>query len=75
MKKQLKNLLSKAYIRPIESPYQALVLFVDKKDDKLRICIDCKALNKVTIKNNYPLLRIDDLYDSWPGPSTLVIKI
>ena len=67
LKKQLNDLLSRGYIRPSKSPYGAPVLFVDKKDGKLRMCIDYRALNKVTIKNNYPLPRIDDLFDRLAG--------
>ena len=67
LKKQLNDLLSRGYIRPSKSPYGAPVLFVDKKDGKLRMCIDYRALNKVTIKNNYPLSRIDDLFDRLAG--------
>ena len=67
LKKQLNDLLARGYIRPSKSPYGAPVLFVDKKDGKLRMCIDYRALNKVTIKNNYPLPRIDDLFDRLAG--------
>ena len=63
MKSQLDELLAKGYIRQSKSPYGAPVLFVDKKDGKLRLCIDCRALNKVKVKNSYPLPRIDDLFD------------
>ena len=63
LKKQLNDLLERGYVRPSKSLYGALVLFVNKKDGKLRMCIDYRALNKVTIKNNYPLPRIDDLFD------------
>ena len=52
--------MSKGYIRQSKSPYGAPVRFVDKKDGKLRMCVDYRALNKITIKNNYPLPRIDD---------------
>ena len=57
------ELLAKRYIRQSKSPYGAPVLFVDKKDGKLRLCVDYRALNKVTVKNLYPLPRIDDLFD------------
>ena len=67
LKKQLNDLLSRGYIRPSKSPYGAPVLFVDKKDGKLRMCINYRALNKVTIKNNYLLPRIDDLFDWLAG--------
>jgi hypothetical protein len=60
---QLEELLRKGYIRPIVSPWGAPVLFVKKKDGTLRLCIDFRQLNKVTVKNKYPLSRIDDLFD------------
>jgi hypothetical protein len=55
--------MKKGYIRPSVSPWGAPVLFVKKKDGTLRLCIDFRQLNKVTVKNKYPLLRIDDLFD------------
>ena len=67
MKSQLDELLAKGYIRQSKSPYGAPVLFVDKKDGKLRLCVDYRALNKVTVKNSYPLPRIDDLFDRLAG--------
>ena len=71
LKSQLDELLPKGYIRQSKSPYGAPVLFVDKKDGKLRLYVDYRALNKVTVKNSYPLPRIDDpLIGSW-GLSTL----
>ena len=63
LKAQLKDLLDKVFIRPSISPWGAPVLFVKKKDGSLRLCIDYHQLNKVTIKNKYPLPRIDDLFD------------
>jgi hypothetical protein len=60
---QLEELLKKGYICPSVSPWGAPVLFVKKKDGTLRLCIDFRQLNKVTIKNKYPLPRIDDLFD------------
>jgi hypothetical protein len=63
----LEELLKKGYILPSVSPWVALVLFVKKKDGTLRLCIDFKQLNKVTVKNKYPLLRIDDLFDQLKG--------
>jgi hypothetical protein len=59
----LEELLKKGYIRPSVSPWGSLVLFAKKKDETLRLCIDFRQLNKVTVKNNYPLPRIDDLFD------------
>ena len=61
------ELLDKGFIRPITSPWGALVLFVKKKDKTLRLCIDYRQLNKVTVKNRYPLPRIDDLFDQLRG--------
>ncbi|KAD3640598.1 hypothetical protein E3N88_29821 [Mikania micrantha] len=60
---QLQELLDKGFIRPSFSPWGAPVLFVKKKDGSFRMCIDYKELNKLTIKNRYPLPRIDDLFD------------
>ena len=59
--------MDKGYIRPSVSPWGAPVLFVKKKDGTLRLCIDYRQLNKVTIKNKYPLPRIDDLFDQLGG--------
>ena len=64
---QLQELLDKGFIRPSTSPWGAPVLFATKKDKTLRLCIDYKQLNKVTIKNWYPLPRIDDLFDQLRG--------
>lgn len=66
---QLKDLIDKGFIRPSYSPWGAPVLFVKKKDGTLRMCIDYRELNKVTIKNRYPLPRIDDLFDQLKGVS------
>jgi hypothetical protein len=60
---QLEELLMKGYICPSVSPWGAPVLFVKKKDGTLRLCIDFRQLNKVSVKNKYPLLGIDDLFD------------
>nr|GEX21822.1 putative reverse transcriptase domain-containing protein [Tanacetum cinerariifolium] len=60
---QLQELSNKGFIRPSSSPWGAPVLFVKKKDGSFRICIDYRKLNKLTVKNRYPLLRIDDLFD------------
>ena len=66
---QLQELMDKGFIRPSFSPWGAPVLFVKKKDGSLRLCIDYRELNKVTIKNKYPLPRIDDLFDQLQGAS------
>jgi (2Fe-2S) ferredoxin len=63
LKKQIMELQEKGFIRPSSSPWGAPVIFVDKKDDIQRMCVDYWSLNKVTIKNKYPLPRIDDLFD------------
>jgi hypothetical protein len=60
---QLEELLKKGYIQPSVSLWGALVLFVKKKDGMSRLCIDFIQLNKVIVKNKYPLSRIDDLFD------------
>ncbi|GKE09077.1 hypothetical protein Tco_1412628, partial [Tanacetum coccineum] len=57
---QLQELSDKGFIRPSSSPCGAPVLFVKKKDESLRMCIDYRELNKLTVKNRYPLPRIDD---------------
>ena len=63
LKEQLQELLDKGFIRPSTSPWGAPVLFVKKKDGTLRLCINYKELNNLTIKNKYPLPRIDDLFN------------
>ena len=63
LKVQLQELLDKGFIRPSTLPWGAPVLLVKKKDRTLRLCIDYRQLNRVTIKNRYPLPRIDDLFD------------
>ena len=74
LKKQLQELLEKGFIRPSISPWGAPVLFVKKKDGSMRLCIDYRELNRVTIKNKYPLPRIDDLLDQLRG-ATVFSKI
>ena len=69
LKEQLKDLLDNGFIRPSVLPWGVPVLFVKKKDDSLRMCIDYRHLNKVTIKNKYPIPRIDDLFDQHQGTS------
>nr|GEW40290.1 putative reverse transcriptase domain-containing protein [Tanacetum cinerariifolium] len=66
---QWQELSDKGFIRPISSPWGALVLFVKKKDGSLQMCIDYRELNKLIVKNQYPLLRIDDLFDQLQGSS------
>ena len=64
---QLHELLDKGFIRPSTSPWGAPVLFTKKKDKTLRLCIDYRQLNRVTIKDRYPLPRIDNLFDQVRG--------
>ena len=64
---QLQELLDKGFIRPSTSSWVAPVLFAKKKDETLRLCIDYRQLNRVTIKNRYPLSRIDELFDQLRG--------
>ncbi|KAA0051522.1 ty3-gypsy retrotransposon protein [Cucumis melo var. makuwa] len=74
LKVQLQELLDKRFIQPSVSPWGAPVLFVKKKDGSMRLCIDYRELNKVTVKNRYPLPRIDDLFDKLQG-ATVFSKI
>ena len=74
LKAQLEELLSKGFIQPSISPWGAPVLFVKKKDGSLQLCIDYRQLNRVTIRNQYPLPRIDELFDQLQG-SRVYFKI
>ncbi|GKC28247.1 putative reverse transcriptase domain-containing protein, partial [Tanacetum coccineum] len=66
--KELKDqLLECGFIRPSVSPWGAPVLFVKKKDGSMRLCIDYRELNRITVRNRYPLPRIDDLFDQLQG--------
>jgi hypothetical protein len=67
LKNQLQELLDKGYIRPSSSPWGCPALFFNKKDGSLRLCVDYRPLNAVTIKNKYPLPRIDVLFDQLAG--------
>ena len=67
LKKQLDEMLQKGYIRPNSSPWASPAIFVDKKNGSLRMCVDYRQLNDITIKNKYPLPRIDDLFDQLSG--------
>ena len=67
LKVQMEELLSKGFVKASTSPWGAPVLFVKKKDGSLHLCIDYRQLNKVTIRNQYPLPRIDDLFDQLQG--------
>ncbi|GJX69062.1 putative reverse transcriptase domain-containing protein [Tanacetum coccineum] len=69
LSEQLQELSDKSFIRPSSSPWGAPVLFVKKKDGSFRMCIDYRELNKLTVKNRYPLPRIDDLFDQLQGSS------
>ncbi|GKF17475.1 putative reverse transcriptase domain-containing protein, partial [Tanacetum coccineum] len=69
LSEQLKELSDKGFIRPSSSPWGALVLFVKKKDGSFQMCIDYQELNKLTVKNCYPLPRIDNLFDQLQGSS------
>ncbi|KAL0345884.1 UNVERIFIED_CONTAM: Retrovirus-related Pol polyprotein from transposon.6 [Sesamum radiatum] len=72
LKKQIGELLEKRFIRPSTSPWGAPMLFVKKKDGSMRLCVDYRQLNRVTVKNKYPLLRIDDLLDQLKGATTFL---
>ena len=67
LQEHLDDLLSRGFIRPSVSPWGAPVLFSKKADDTLRLCIDYRKLNQATVKNKYPLPRIDDLFDQLSG--------
>jgi hypothetical protein len=67
LKEHIKELLEKGFIHPSSSSWGAPVIFVPKKDSTQRLCVDYRALNEVTIKNKYPLPRIDDLFDQLRG--------
>ena len=67
LKSQLEELLIKGFIRPSISPWEAPVIFVKNKDGSLRLCIDYRQLNRVTIRKQYPLPRIDELFDHLQG--------
>nr|GEW18434.1 putative reverse transcriptase domain-containing protein [Tanacetum cinerariifolium] len=74
LSEQLQELSDKGFIRPSSLPWGALVLFVKKKDGSFRMCIDYRELNKLTVKNRYPLPQIDDLFDQLQG-SSVYLKI
>jgi hypothetical protein len=67
LKEHVKELLEKGFISPSSSPWGAPVIFVPKKVGTQRLCVDYRALNEVTVKNKYPLPRIDDLFDQLCG--------
>ncbi|GJW64382.1 putative reverse transcriptase domain-containing protein [Tanacetum coccineum] len=69
LSEQLKELSDKGFIRPSSSPWGAPILFFKKKDGSFRMCVDYRELNKLTVKNRYPLPRIDDLFDQLQGSS------
>ena len=69
LKIQFQELLDKGFIHPSVSLWGAPVLFVKKKDSTLWLCVDYRQLNKMTVKNKYPLPRIDDLFDQLKGAS------
>jgi hypothetical protein len=72
LKKQIAELQAKGFIRPSSSPWGALVLFVEKKDGTQWMCVNYRSLNEITIKNKYPLPRIEDLFDQMKGASVFL---
>jgi len=75
LRTQLDGLLSSGLIRPSMSPYGAPVLFVKKKGGEWRMCVDYRALNKITVKDKFPIPRVEDLYDQVGGKSKFFTKI
>lgn len=69
LKAQIQELLDSGFIHPSVSPWRAPILFVKKKDGTMRMCIDYRQLNRLTINNKYPLPRIDNLFDQFKGAS------
>jgi hypothetical protein len=67
LKKQLAELQKKGFIQPSSSPWGASMLFVEIKDKTHRMCVDYRSLNEMTIKNKYPLPRIEDMFDQMKG--------
>ena len=67
LKVQMEDLVNKGFVKPSTSPWGVPVLFVKKNDGNLRLCIDYRELNKVTIRNQYPLPRINDIFDQLQG--------
>jgi hypothetical protein len=67
LKKQLADMLSKGLTRPSASPWGFPVLFVDKRDGTIRLCVDYRRQNEVTMKSKYPLPKIEDLFDQLNG--------
>ena len=67
LKKQLDELVASGFIKPSKSPFGAPVLFVKKKDGSMRMCVDYRDLNRITVKNRYPLPRVDELFDRLRG--------
>lgn len=74
LRRQLNDLLKAGFIRPSKAPYGAPVLFQKKQDGSLRLCIDCRALNKVTVLNHYPIPLVADLFDQL-GDAVLFTKL
>jgi len=75
LKTQFQGLLDKGLIQPNVSPWGAPVLFLKKKDGSLRLCINYRELNRVTVKNKYPLSRINDLFDQLAGNAVFLKSI
>jgi hypothetical protein len=71
LKEHIKEVVEKGFIRPSSSPWGTPVIFVLKKDGTQRLCVDYRDLNEVIVKNNYPLPRIDDLFDQLHGMCVL----
>jgi hypothetical protein len=75
LKEHIKELLEKGLIHPSSSMWGALMIFIMKKDGTQRLCVDYRALNVVTVKNKYPLPRIDDLFDQLRGVCVCSLRL
>ena len=71
VERQIKDYLDKGFIKPSNSPWASPILLVKKKDGSTRLCVDYRALNKITVKNKFPMPRMEDLFDQFAGREIL----